>query len=110
METKAEEMEKIHHQKKTEAITIAPSVAKAIRVDLEKRAEMEQEYQQSQLAGVMHIENGSSVDHETWRKWFEANKESLQPRELKSIRVQLQANNLYGSYTEIIDWINERTK
>jgi hypothetical protein len=110
METKAEEMEKIHHQKKTEAITIAPSVAKAIRVDLEKRAETEQEYQQSQLAGVMHIENGSSVDHETWCKWFEANKESLQPRELKSIRVQLQANNLYGSYTEIIDWIHERTK
>ena len=29
METKAEEMEKIHHQKKTEAITIAPSVAKS---------------------------------------------------------------------------------
>jgi hypothetical protein len=108
METKAEEMEKLHHLRKTEAHTIAPEIATAINEAIKQREDQQREYSQAQGTGVIHIDNGNTVDHASWSKWFEANRHNLGNKELKSIRRQLEANNLYGTYNNTITWINER--
>lgn len=108
MDTKAEEMEKLHHQRKTKAATIAPVIASEIKKAMQQREEQEREYVQAQGTGFMQINNGNKVDHATWVKWFEANKTNLERKELKSIRSQLLANNTFGFYNSTLKWINDR--
>lgn len=99
MDKKAQEIEKIHHQNKMKALDF---VGFDISKFLEEKA----------IKKMTEPKQTCEMSDRIWLNWFEENKDYLSKAELKSIKVDLEANNVFrdGIYEETINWIDEHLK
>lgn len=98
MEKKAEELEKIHKIQKVTLNEISPDI-----LDVVKNATN---------TSNQKIETKSQFSDQIWLNWFDENKEFLTKSELKSIKTDLECNNIFrnGIYEGTINWIENRLK
>lgn len=97
MEKKAEELEKNHHQNKLKNLEISPEIT-ALALKIANKAD-----ETKTLKPL-------ATSAENWLQWFEEFKTSLNVKDLKAIKFDLETNNILrnGFYEKTIEWINER--
>ncbi|GEM_PF-3332512 len=95
LETKSEEMEKLHHANKHKAPEMHTDILKLAK----EAAEKKQQYQapREQL-----------VSQKTWLNWFDENFESFTVSELLELKKQLVNGSLHGANGAEINRISER--
>lgn len=97
MEKKADELEKMHKSQKVTLNEISTDILEVVKNATNQKKE---------------VEKKTSFSDQIWLNWFDENKEFLTKSELKSIKTDLEYNNIFmdGIYENTINWIENRLK
>lgn len=129
LDSKYEEMERQHHNRKHEAVNMAelhPKVLEKVKMAVERKLthtdttlepENGSEISEKTDTGMHGLHTGTSgndndgvmrVDHDTWNKFWAEFRETFTANQLKTYRQQFENNSMFGYYTADIEWIDNR--
>ena len=97
MEKKAEELEKMHKSQKVTLNEISPDILEVVKNATNQKKD---------------VQSKPIFSDQIWLNWFDENKDFLSEVELKSIKTDLERNNIFrgGIYEDTINWIENRLK
>lgn len=97
MGKKSEELEKMHKSQKVTLNEISPDILEVVKNATNQKKD---------------VQSKPIFSDQIWLNWFDENREFLTKSELKSIKTDLECNNIFrdGIYENTINWIENRLK